>query len=99
MFCDKRTFQEPVSPIVAVLMGVVTGIFVGVLRDLFCNRIPSVFRQNTELYATCSFIGTWIFIFLNWLNIDSFISAALAAAIIFILRVAAVRFKMTLPAP
>ena len=91
--------QIDLSPIVAVIMGVVTGIFGGVLRDLFCNRIPSVFRQNTELYATCSFIGTWVFIFLNRLNLDSFLASAIAATVIFVLRIAAVRFKMTLPAP
>ncbi len=91
--------QLEVSPIVAVLMGVVTGIFGGVLRDLFCNRIPSVFRQNTELYATCSFIGTWVFIFLTWLNLDSIFASSIAAIVIFVLRIAAVQFKMTLPAP
>lgn len=91
--------QLDLSPVVAVLMGVVTGIFGGVLRDLFCNRIPSVFRQNTELYATCSFIGTWVFILFNWLKMDSFIASSIAAGIIFTLRIAAVRFKMTLPAP
>ncbi len=91
--------QLDLSPVVAVLMGVVTGIFGGVLRDLFCNRIPSVFRQNTELYATCSFIGTWVFIFLHWLNVDTFITSVIAATIIFALRIAAVRVKMTLPTP
>lgn len=93
------TLQLELSPIVAVVMGVVTGIFGGVLRDLFCNRIPSVFRQNTELYATCSFIGTWIFILLHWLKVEPFFASAMAATVIFVLRIAAVRFKMTLPAP
>ncbi len=51
------TLQLELSPIVAVLMGVVTGVFGGVLRDLFCNRIPNIFRHNTELYATCSFLA------------------------------------------
>lgn len=43
--------------LVAVLMGVVTGVFGGVLRDTICNRVPAVFRRNTELYANCSFAG------------------------------------------
>lgn len=91
--------QLQLSPIVAVLMGVITGIFGGVLRDLMCNRIPSVFRQSTELYATCSFIGTWIFIILTWFNINVIIASTIGAVIIFILRLLAIRFKMTLPAP
>lgn len=91
--------QLEISPVIAVLMGVVTGIFGGVLRDLLCNRIPDVFRQSTELYATCSFIGTWIFIILNWLHINPLIASAIGAITIFTLRLAAVRFKMTLPSP
>jgi uncharacterized membrane protein YeiH len=93
------TLQLELSPIVAILMGVVTGIFGGVLRDLFCNRIPSIFRHNTELYATCSFIGTCIFVLLISLRIDSPIAAIIGAGSIFTLRLAAVRFKMTLPSP
>ncbi len=54
---------------------------------------------NLLFNATCSFIGTWVFILLHWLKIDSFLAAAIAAAVIFILRIAAVRFKMTLPVP
>ncbi|MCE9647822.1 MAG: trimeric intracellular cation channel family protein [Chloroflexi bacterium] len=93
------TLQLDLSPIVAVLMGVVTGIFGGVLRDLLCNRIPNVFRQSTELYATCSFIGTCLFVLLISLNIDSLPAAVIGAAVVFSLRLAAVRYKMTLPGP
>lgn len=91
--------QLEVSAIVAVLMGVITGVFGGVLRDLLCNRIPNVFRQNTELYATCSFIGTWIFILLTWIHINSLIASIIGALTIFTLRLLAIRFKMTLPSP
>ncbi|MFN8412317.1 MAG: trimeric intracellular cation channel family protein [Anaerolineales bacterium] len=91
--------QLQLSPIVAVLMGVVTGIFGGVLRDLLCNRIPNVFRQSTELYATCSFIGTWIFIVLIWLNFNSLFASMAGALTIFTLRLLALRYKVTLPAP
>ena len=91
--------QLQLASIVAVLMGIVTGIFGGVLRDLLCNKIPHVFRNNTELYATCSFIGTWIFIILTWFHINTLIASAIGATTIFILRLLAVRFKMTLPAP
>ena len=93
------TLQLDLSPIVAVLTGVVTGVFGGVLRDLFCNHIPTIFRHNTELYATCSFIGTGIFVFLIWLNVDHILASIISAGIIFTLRLAAVHFRITLPAP
>ena len=93
------SLQLNLSPIVAVLMGVVTGTFGGVLRDVTCNRIPDIFRSSTELYATCSFIGTWIFIILTWLNVNTLVASAVGASVIFTLRLLAVRFKMTLPKP
>lgn len=93
------TLQLELSPIVAVLMGVVTGVFGGVLRDLLCNRVPIIFRHNTELYATCSFVGTCIFVFLIWLNISHLPTSLIGAGIIFAMRLAAVRFRVTLPAP
>jgi uncharacterized membrane protein YeiH len=51
------------------------------------------------LYATCSFIGTWVFVICIWLNINSLIASIVGAATIFILRLLAIRFKMTLPVP
>lgn len=91
--------QMGISPIVAILMGVVTGIFGGVLRDILSNRIPSVFRQSTELYATCSFIGTSLFILLSTLNINTLIASLIGGMTILTMRLLAVRFKVTLPSP
>ena len=42
---------------VVVMAGVITGIFGGILRDIFCNDIPLIFRR--ELYASVSFAAAW----------------------------------------
>ena len=91
--------QMQLNPIVAVTMGVVTGVFGGVMRDVICNQIPNVFQKNTELYATCSFIGAWIFVLLSWLKVDPSISAWAATGIIVVFRIFAVRFQLRLPQP
>lgn len=62
--------QMNLSVLIISLMGVVTGVFGGILRDVICNNIPSVFKRSTELYATCAFIGTWGFIILVKLHVD-----------------------------
>ena len=48
-------------PVVAVLMGVLTGVFGGVLRDVVCNAIPSAFHDHRP-YAVCAFLGGWIYV-------------------------------------
>jgi uncharacterized membrane protein YeiH len=53
--------------LVAVLMGVVTGVFGGVLRDIVCNEIPTVFRDQRP-YAVCAFAGGWVCLALDTLG-------------------------------
>lgn len=87
------------SLLIISLMGVITGVFGGILRDVICNKIPSVFKRNTELYATCAFIGAWVFIILVKLHIDISVASWAGTLVIFGLRLLAVKFKLTLPLP
>ena len=48
-------------PIVAVLMGMVTAVFGGVLRDVVCNEIPQAFSDHRP-YALCAFAGGWVLV-------------------------------------
>lgn len=47
--------------LVAVLMGLITGVFGGVLRDVVCNEIPTAFHDHRP-YAVCAFAGGWVYI-------------------------------------
>lgn len=84
------------APFVSSLLGVITGVFGGVMRDIICNEIPYVF-QRTELYATCAFIGAWAYLIVTHTGGNDI--AAVCACIIttFILRMFAIRYKITLP--
>ena len=91
--------QMNLSLLIASLMGVVTGMFGGILRDVLCNKIPHVFKSGTRLYATCSFAGTWVFIMLIVLKVDTSLASWIGALTVFGLRILAVRFRLTLPLP
>ncbi len=91
--------QMDLSLLIISLMGVVTGVFGGILRDVLCNKIPSVFQRNTELYATCAFIGAWVFIILVKMHVDISVASWAGTLVIFALRLFAVRFRLTLPFP
>jgi uncharacterized membrane protein YeiH len=47
--------------LVAVLMGLITGVFGGVLRDVVCNEIPTAFKDHRP-YALCAFAGGWLYV-------------------------------------
>ena len=53
--------------LVAALMGVITGMFGGVLRDMVCNEVPVSLRDHRP-YALLSFLGGWIYIACQYLT-------------------------------
>lgn len=91
--------QMELSLLVVSLMGVVTGVFGGILRDVQCNKIPNIFQRDAEHYATCSFIGIWLFIILVTLNIDVSIASWIGTITVIGMRMISVRFRITLPFP
>ncbi|WP_392449600.1 trimeric intracellular cation channel family protein [Edwardsiella piscicida] len=83
------------SPIVAVIAAVVTGVFGGVLRDLFCNQIPLVFQK--ELYAGISFAAAWLYLGLLYLQVPQDLTVIITLVAGFSARLLALRFHLSLP--
>ena len=81
--------------LVASFMGVMTGTMGGIFRDILCNEPPVVFLS--PLYATVSWGGSLLFIALLYLGVDITLSAVIAGLVIFIGRLLAIHFNISLP--
>ena len=82
----------------AVLVGMITGIGGGVVRDLLSGQVPEVLAQ-TELYATPALLGALVFALAWRADLAGPANAVAVAVLVFALRVFALRFKVTAPVP
>lgn len=81
---------------VSAMMGVITGVFGGVMRDVICNEVPYVFRDHRP-YALCAFIGAWAYLGMNALAITPLLSLGVAVVLIAGLRLLAVLTGWSVP--
>jgi len=82
--------------VVAVLMGVMTAVFGGVLRDIVCNEIPRAFTDHRP-YALCAFVGGWVVVAAQGLGLADWLGLVAAAGVASLLRVLAMLRGWTLP--
>jgi uncharacterized membrane protein YeiH len=98
LFAIAGTYKATVnitSDLVAVLLGVVTAVGGGVLRDVVCRTTPQIFSGG-PLYATGSLIGATVFVFLEKNMLDFNIVVAISATLIVAIQMASVRFRIHL---
>jgi uncharacterized membrane protein YeiH len=87
--------QMQTSPSVAIIMGVMTGVAGGVMRDVLCNEIPLILQR--EIYATASIAGAATFTALNAIKAPGMTASIAAMSLIFAVRVSAIRWHWALP--
>ncbi len=83
--------------VVAVVLGLVTAVFGGVLRDIVCNEIPSAFSDHRP-YAICAFAGGWVMVAAHTANVPDWAAVLIAAVAVSTLRMAALVWDWRLPA-
>ena len=81
--------------VVAVLMGLLTGVAGGMVRDVLARRVPMVLRQ--EVYATAAIAGGVIYVSLDALAVPGALNVPLALLVTLGLRLAAIHWNLALP--
>jgi len=93
--CEKAITLH-LSASVVVLMGIITGVAGGIVRDLLCDEIPVVFKRG-ELYATAAFVGCVAFVGLRALGAPQSNAALVGVLTTLVVRLAALRWSIQLP--
>jgi uncharacterized membrane protein YeiH len=93
----QKTMGFHVASAVVVLMGVMTGVAGGIMRDLLIGEIPLVFRREIYLYATAAFCGASFFVLLHFWSANSQLNMILGIVVTLALRLAGIKWRIGLP--
>lgn len=87
-----------VSAPIIVIMAIITGSFGGVIRDIFTDEIPLLFRADQPLYSTASLAGVLVYLGLQEIGLTTLLASLIGMSVIAVIRLCAIFWKITLPA-
>lgn len=82
-------------PIIAIIMGGMTGTAGGIIRDLLSDEIPVILRH--DIYATAAMSGASVFVLLYHADVDTNFALLLGALVTLLIRLLAIRRRWNLP--
>ena len=88
--------QSGLSGVIAVLMGVITGVAGGMIRDVLCAEIPLILRRG-QLYATSAIVGASLYLLLERAGLTRDAASLAGMATIVVVRFAAIVWRLELP--
>ena len=90
------TMSRGHGPVTVLIMGVVTGSFGGLMRDVVCNEVPLTLKQG-ELYLSCAFAGAGAALLLTAAGAPGLPAAIGCGLVTFALRAGSLRWGWKLP--
>ncbi|TGM57369.1 trimeric intracellular cation channel family protein [Leptospira biflexa] len=79
----------------SALLGMISAIFGGVIRDTLMNEVPFIFRK--EIYATACLAGAILYLVLNSFSTNGNMNLVVSASVVVLIRIVAVRYNLGLP--
>lgn len=90
----QKAIDFDIPPVYAVLCGMITAAFGGMLRDILCNEIPVIFRK--EIYATAALTGATLYLGLGFINAPDEIKYTASILTVIVIRILAVKYNIAL---
>ena len=87
--------QQGVFWLAAIILGLITAVTGGLLRDVLCQVEPVLLHRET--IGTSSLVGAITFVWLQQMEVDLTISAVIGAAVVVITRIISIYFDLHLP--
>jgi uncharacterized membrane protein YeiH len=91
----QKALDHGTSGFVAIMMGTMSGVCGGMIRDVLCREIPMVFRG--ELYAITCIFGGLVYVQLLGFGVAQMPAMLAGMAALLTLRLAAIRWHLTIP--
>jgi uncharacterized membrane protein YeiH len=91
----QKGIDVGLHPIICIALGTMTASFGGVMRDILCNVVPVIFRE--EIYATACILGGITYFILSEFPIQDNWIFIISGVVVTITRLLAVKFKISLP--
>ncbi|QBF83888.1 trimeric intracellular cation channel family protein [Shewanella maritima] len=92
----EKALSLELSGMAAVVVGLITGVGGGIIRDVLCRQVPMVLR--TEVYATASIVGGISYTISLQAGMGSMTALSLAMLSTLIIRLSAIHWHLSLPA-
>ena len=91
----QKSLAEGYPMWVAIVMGMITGSFGGVIRDILINEEPLFFRK--DIYATACLAGGFAYWLIGYATPDPIVGQITCAFTVIVLRLLAIRYNWSLP--
>ena len=91
----QKGLNYNLHPFIALVMGMVSAVFGGVIRDVLTRKVPLIFKK--EIYASACLMGGVVYLILGYFEINPDVQFIISASVIILIRTVVVRYNLELP--
>ncbi len=91
----ENALNHGLDPVPAVIMGMITACFGGVIRDVLTNQVPLIFKK--EIYASACLLGGVVYLLHHFFHSPENIKAISTVGVVILIRLVSVKYNLQLP--